>query len=238
MKSLVFILALMSVTTSAQTFQDQAARLQNIHGFLLDFRPVSAPYRPEKNRIEISIDVNVQPTVEARVGNKDEPLDPPSVVPKLRGRFLSKQGIMVGAAFAPGVEYQDYEAEYVSFELGWRFRLAGIDMALRSSYTDGEVLGPITTPDAQDLFSFQNKGLDISLGKSYSDWHVYVFGGGISIDTDLDIEEDGVHMFNEESTYYGGAGVTILWRAISLSLEQNVTDDYLQNVIMSLGYRF
>lgn len=220
------------------TFQEQAARLQNINAHLLDFRPATAPVQFDKNTLELSFDLNLQPSINARVGNKDEPLDPPSVVPKVRGRYVLRNGFYVGGAIAPGIEFQDYDAEYFSAELGYRFSLAGFDAGLRASYSDGDVTGPITEKETDDLFKFTNMGADFSLGKTFNALHAYVFGGYTSIETELDITADGVHLENDDSTYYGGAGVTYDIGSFGITVEQNFSDDYLANLIMGLGYRF
>lgn len=220
------------------TFQEQAARLQNINAYLLDFRPASAPVIFDKNTLELSFDLNPQPAINAKVGIKDEPIDPPSVVPKLRGRYVWSGGVFVGAAFAPGIEFQDYKAEFVSLELGYRFRIAGLDAALRGSYSDGQVTGPITEPDAEDDFNYTNAAVDFTLGKTVNAWHFYGFVGGIGTETDLTIEVDGVFLENDDDTYYGGLGVTYDWRSFGITFEQNATDEYLANLIFSVGYRF
>ena len=239
MKPLILFLLLVGSAVMAQTtFQEQAARLQNINAYLLDFRPATAPIKFDSSTLELSFDINPQPGVNARIGNKDEPLDPPSVVPKLRGRYVHKTGFFAGGAVAPGIEFEGYKAKFFSVELGYRFGFAGLDGAVRLSYSDGDVDGPITAAAANDTFTFTNNGGDITLGKSFGAWHCYGFAGGISTDTELDIEEDGVHLDNDDSTYYGGVGLTYDWRSFGITVEQNFTDDYLANLILGIGYRF
>lgn len=220
------------------TFQEQTERLMNINGLLLDFRPVSAPIRFDKSTLELSFDFNVQPSINTRVGNKDEPLDPPSVVPKLRARYVMRNGLTLGAAFAPGIEFQDYEAEYTSFELGYRGSFGQWVYGLRASYTDGDVVGPVTEQEAMDLFVFTNQGADLSLGRSFGSLHLYGFAGFVELDTELEIEEDGVHLTATESTGYGGLGLSWHWRKFGFNFEQNFSADYLSNIIFGLSYRF
>jgi hypothetical protein len=235
----VICLLLGCVSATAQTtFQEQAARLQNINAFLLDFRPASAPLRDEDGRLDLSFDFNLQPSINSRVGNKDEPVDTPSVVPKLRGRYLFGSGFMVGGAIAPGIEYQDYEADFYSVEVGYRFGLLGLDWGLRFSHSDGDVEGAITDNEIDDLFTFTNTGGELSVGMSFGAWHPYAFAGGIDTDTELDIQSDGAHLENTESTYYGGLGVTYEWQRLAFTFEQNITDDYLKNIILGVSYRF
>lgn len=219
------------------TFQEQAARLQNINAYLLDFRPASAPWLPQENTLEFVFDLNPQPTIDTRVGNKDEPVDPPSLVPKLRARYLWSSGLAVGAAYAPGIELQDYEADFYSLELGYRFELFTLGWALRASYTDGDVTGPITEPNVNDFFEFKNKGVDLSGGKAFGQLYAYGFLGRVDTETSLDIEVDGVHLDNEDDALYGGLGATWTWRSFGFTLEQNFSDDYLKNLILSVSYR-
>lgn len=220
------------------TFQEQSARLQSINAFLLDFRPATAPRLPEENHWQWVLDINPQPSIDTRVGNKDEPIDPPSVVPKLRFRYLTRSGLHIGAAFAPGIEFEDYEAKYYSLELGYRFKIAGLDGALRASYSDGDVLGPITEPDVEDRFDFRNIGSDFSLGYSWPALSVYGFAGWNDIETELEVDSDGALLSHEESTYYGGLGVAYYRGHWSVTLEQNITDDYLKHVILGIAYKF
>ena len=223
---------------SQTTFQEQTARLQNINAYLLDFRPGAAPETVVRSRFELVLDINPQPTIDARVGIKDEPLDPPSTVPKIRGRYLHRSGLALGAAYAPGIELDGYDADFYSLELGYRFQVRALNFGIRASYSDGDVTGPITEANAEDYFVFENKGLDFSLGHRIGRYHVYGFAGIVDIETSVDVASDGVHLENADDTYYGGLGVSIQYRRTTFNIEQNATDDYLQHLIFSLSYRF
>ena len=131
------------------TFQEQAARLQNINAFLQDFRPGTAPERVSKNRLELAFELYPQPDLDTRVGRKDEPIDPPSVVPRVRARYLLKNGLFLGGSAVPGIEFQDYDADTVAAEVGYRFKLGKTTLQLRASYSDGDITGPITEIDAK-----------------------------------------------------------------------------------------
>jgi hypothetical protein len=220
------------------TFQEQNARLQNINAFLLDFRPNAPPRRPEKSELSFILDVNPQPSINFRVGRKEEPIDPPSVVPKLRARYEHRSGLMVGAAFAPGIEFEDYEAEYISVEAGYRMNFGKWVAGLRASYSDGDVTGAITNVEIDDDFTFENLGADLSLGRTWNAFQLYGFVGYNDIETTLLINEDGAFLRNAEDTYYGGLGVGYAWKKLHFNLEQNFTDDYLAHVTLSVAYRF
>lgn len=220
------------------TFQEQAERLQNINAFLLDFRPNTPPIPIDKSHFEAIFDINPQPTINTRIGRKEEPIDPPAVVPKLRGRYLFASGLVIGAAFAPGVEFEDYEAEYISLELGYRFKLASWGLGLRASYTDGELEGPITQLNTKDMFTFTNIGADLSIGHGLGPVYLYGFSGWNDIETTLNVVSDGVQLAFTGDTYYYGGGISYMRGRWRVNLEQNVTDDYLQHVTLSLTFRF
>lgn len=235
---LLFVVAAPMLLAQGTTFQEQAERLQNINAFLLDFRPNTAPIIVDRMSFEAILDVNPQPSINTRVGRKDEPIDPPSVVPKLRGRLLLPNGLFLGAAFAPGIEFEDYTAEYISAELGYRLQLSGWALSLRGSYTDGDLEGPITESDAEDMFTFTNIGADVSLGTRLGPVDVYGFAGWNDVDTIMDIEADGVRLAFTEGTYYYGAGLGYTRGRWRVNLEQNITDDYLSHLTLSLSFRF
>lgn len=233
------LLCCLSCLSFAQTtFQEQAARLQNINAFLLDFRPATAPLRFSRSTLEVSFDLNPQPTINTRVGNKDEPIDPPSIVPKLRGRYILSGGLFIGGAVAPGIEFEGYEADTISLEAGYRFEIGAWQLGLRAAYTDGDVVGPITETDAEDEFTLSNQSYDLSIGRRFGNLHVYGIVGQVSTETELDIALDGVHLENEEDALYLGAGAIYNRGRWGVTLEQHFTDDYLAHVILGLGYRF
>lgn len=243
MKQFVIIIGLavsfLPKLNAGTTFQEQAARLQNINAYLLDFRPGTAPDKVMRHRLELALDFTPQPSVDTRVGNKDEPVDPPSVVPKVRARYLTRIGVFLGGTYVPGLEFEDYEADYYSLEAGIRRKISLWHWAARIHITDGEVTGPITEIGVKDLFTLDNQGLDFSLGRMFGPIHVYGFAGYTETDTSLEIESDGVQLENTDDTIYGGIGGTWrIGRKAAISLEQNFTDDYLKHLVLSLSYRF
>ena len=73
----------------AVTFQEQAERLQLIYAFLLDLRPGQAPRLPAASLLDLSLEILPFPDIDNRVGAKDEQIDPPAAIPRLRVRYLS-----------------------------------------------------------------------------------------------------------------------------------------------------
>lgn len=239
MRVWLFVLGLAGLTAVAQTtFQEQAERLQNINAYLIDFRAASAPVVMEEFTIEAVLDVTPQPSIDNRVGVKSENIDAPNVVPKLRGRFYWANGLMVGVAYAPGIDFQGYKAEFIAAELGWRMDFSGWTAGLRGSYIDGDVEGPVTEADLDDLFTFTNMGLDLSLARRWNAFVGYGFVGLNDIETELDVTLDGAHLVSEDDALYGGLGVQWATQKWSVNLEQNFTDSYLRHLTLSLGYRF
>ena len=234
---LLILLGSLSFVMGQTTFTEQAARLQNINAYLLDLRPVSDPARPDRSQIELGLDITPQPDIDTTIGRKEEPLDPPSAVPRLRLRYLSQSGFFAGGTYVPGLEFQDYEADYWAAELGYRFRFRQLHAAVRVSAGDGDVTGPITENDASDFFQFSSRGADISAGIPFRSFHFYGFAGAADIETELDIEADGVNLDNEDDAIYGGLGVSWRGKRWGVTIEQNATDSYLKHIVLNLSYR-
>lgn len=220
------------------TFQEQARRLQNINAYLLDFRAATPPAEADHRHWEAVFDVYPQPNVDAQVGRKNEPLDPPSWVPKLRMRYVFSSGFHLGAAYAPGIAFEGYEADYWSVELGQRFAWRAWRFGVRASYSDGDVTGPITEVDAADFFRFENRGIDLSIARVIGAFHVYALAGANEIDTSVRVEADGARITNDDEAPYAGIGIAWDRGPWRLVLEQHATDDYLQHLILSAAYRF
>lgn len=237
MKRLIIMLCFAPSLWSQTTFQEQAERLINIQSFLFDFRPAAGPrYSPEV-QYELVLDLYPQPDLDTQIGNKDEPIDPPSWVPKLRARRVHR-GFMVGLAFAPGIEFEGYKTEFLSAEAGFRKERNNWTRGIRISYTRGTIEGPVTDPDTDDEMDLQNWGLDFSLGKEIGNFNFYGFLGWNALDSVLDVSLDGAQLSSDEGTYYGGLGCGYTWNRWHLNLEQNATDDYLRNMTLSLTRRF
>lgn len=235
---ILIIFVLNGYASDGTTFQEQAARLQNINAWLLDYRPATAPVKPSKNQFLVSLDLTPQPDVNTRVGDKEEPISPPSVVPRLRIGYGFKQGWVVSGTYVPSIEYDGYETDLFSLDLGYRFKWKSLNFATRISYSDGDVQGPITDSQIQDDFSFTNQGFDLSVGKTFKNLHFYGFAGSGHTETALDVNADGSHLENTDSALYGGLGASIQLRRLVFTLEQNFTDHYLQHLIFNVSYRF
>ncbi len=238
MRLLFMFFTLSCLAYSQATFQEQAQRLQNIFGYLIDFRAAAAPTVFDKTTLEVVLDLTPQPSIDTRVGIKEEDVEPPEVVPKLRGRIHLKNGLMLGGAYAPGLDFEGYKAEFVAVELGWRKSFGAWSGGIRGSYIDGDVEGPITEVDLDDLFTFTNMGVDVSVARTWNAWTGYGFVGINDIETELDVAIDGVHLVNDDDAVYGGLGIQWASKRWAFTLEQHATDDYLQHLIVSVAFRF
>ena len=234
----VFLMIASFAAFSQTTFEEQAARLQDINAFLLDMRPGTAPVKPDRISFSATLDLTPQPDLDTRVGNKDEKVDPPSVVPRLRLRMESPFGLFVGGTYVPGMELDGYEADYYGLEAGYRFKISNLHGQLRGAYLDGDVTGPVTEEESDDFFTFQSSGFDFSLGYIRKAFCFYGFAGHGSVDTTLDIQSDGVRLTNDNQEMYGGLGINWRHNRWELTLEQNVTGDFLRHLVLSVGYRF
>ena len=79
----IFLLLLLARTAGAVTFIEQANRLQLIYGGLLDFRPGQSPMPVETSEWSLGLELIPNPEVDTRIGAKDEPIDPPPLVPRI-----------------------------------------------------------------------------------------------------------------------------------------------------------
>lgn len=235
----ICLMGMALVSLRAQTtFQEQAARLQNVNAYLLDFRLGTAPEPVDGWQFELALEGLPQPSIDVRVGRKNEEIDPPSVVPRLRGRFQLASGLFAGGTYVPGIEYEGYEADYYGVELGKLFSLFGWDWIARASYSDGDVVGPVTETELDDDFTFTNLGIDLTAALPI--WRLAIYGtlGYNDIETTLRVRRDGAFLENTESTAYAALGLVYRQRAWTFGFEQQFTDDYLQHFSLRTGYRF
>ena len=234
----VAALAALAPEVRAVTFQDQARRLQLIYSFLLDFRPAQAPLLPSEYTFEIAAELIPNPSVDNRVGGKNEPVDPPPVIPRARARLISPSGWMVGGSYGPPIEFADFSAEWIAVEGGFRFELGPVISEARGFFISGDVEGPITEPGTKDDFSFENHGADVRAGISLSSLTVY---GGLGLgrtSSELTITSDGSTISVDTDYSYLLAGASWELDPLLLSFEQSRTEGFLNHVTLSAAYRF
>jgi hypothetical protein len=210
----------------------------NINAFLQDLRPTGVPSPVDRSHFEAAFELYPQPSLDTRIGRKDEPVDPPEVVPRLRIRYMSRSGLFAGGTIVPGIEYEGYDADTYALEAGYRFSLARLNWQIRASYGDGDIVGPITETGAEDEFSYTNSAADLAVSRTFGNFGVYGFGGVIRAETELLVAADGGFLEQSETTYYGGLGLGYDIQRLRLTVEQNLTDDYLASLVVSAAYRF
>lgn len=223
---------------SAVTFDQQAERLQLINSYLLDFRPAQGPVLSRDNGIEVGFDLIPVPSIDSRVGAKDEPVEPPEIIPRPRARYHSESGMVLGLSYIPPVELDGYAASLGAVEAGFRFPLGNWRMGLRAYAMDGEVDGPVTDPVISDDFQITNYGGDGLFGLQIGFWLPYLGAGRGKTSSTLTIKSDGVKLKAERSYSYFMAGLTVDMGILRFTLEQSSTDSVLDHFTLSLSLVF
>ena len=235
---LVMSLLVLAGSARAVTFDEQAERLQLIYSYLLDYRPGQGPVLSRKSRFELALDLTPLPSIDNRVGGKDEPVEPPVVIPRPRVRFHFPSGVVLGASYTPPVEVSGYQAELWAVEAGYRIPLGNWRLGLRAFWLDGEVEGPITDPAQNDNFQLTNSGADAVFGLQMGFWLPYLGLGRGSTSSTLTIQSDGVMLDADGSYSYLLAGLTVDAGGLRLTLEQSSTDSVLDHYILSVSWNF
>lgn len=235
--AVLFLVAVFSNTAGAVTFIEQANRLQLIYAGLLDFRPGQSPLPVESPGWTLGLELIPTPEVDNRVGAKDEPIDPPALLPRLRLRWTSSSGLLLGVSLNPDLEVNNYSAPWTAFELGFRGMIAGLGVELRGHAINGVVVGPITDSDSDDRFEFENQGADLRVGLPLRRWSVYGGGGKSGTVSEIQVASDGARIALDDDFTYLLAGIEFRGEAWTFTLEQNRTGDFLYHIILSLSVR-
>ena len=227
-----------SATARAVTFIEQAERLQHINAFLLDLRPGQPPRVPDETVLDFALEILPAPDIDNRVGAKDEPIASPAAIPRLRLRYITASGFMVGGTWNPDVEFEGYRAPWTGWEVGYRFVLAGLHTELRLFAISVQVVGPIADKGAEDEFDVYNRGGDLRLGVPLGTAMIYAGGGEGRSESTLRIESDGARLDAETTYTYILAGVGGEWGPMTFTYEQYWSEDYLQHYSISASVRF
>ena len=172
-----------------------------------------------------------------RVGSKNEPVNPPPLVPRFRVRYIAAFGLMVGGSYNPPLEAADFSAEWTAIEAGFRFRIGTVHSELRAFTISAEVEGQITEPASKDRFSFDNEGIDFRLGYSAEPWIVYAGHGRGKTSSRLTVTSDGSSIDADADYRYWMAGISWDISPLLFSLEQGRSEDFFHHVILSVSYR-
>ncbi len=236
--SLLGVSGFLSATSvSAVTAQEQSERLQLIYAHLLDFRSQRPPMAVVGEGQEWEVELLHRPEVNNRIGNKQEPVEGPPILPRFRFRQFFEQTYQVGVGLQVPVEVMGYRYSFLAGEVGyqWEFK-EDWATAVRTYVARSIINGPITMTNAEDLFEVQQQGVDASLGFQWEDW---LFSGGLghsSVQNKLSIEEDGV-MLEEPATgyayFYGGIGYMVQ-SDLRLQFTQYSTDSILRHWAVSV----
>lgn len=235
---LALVMSVWAAPARAVTFDEQAQRLQLIYAYLLDFRPVQGPVLSRGNRIELALELTPSPSIDNRVGAKDEPVHSPALIPRPRARFHSATGVVLGAAYTPPVEVSGYEVSLGALEAGYRFPLGNWRAGLRAYAMDGEVAGPVTEADSADDFQLTNAGVDALAGLQVGFWLPYVGVGRAKTRSTLTIQSDGVTLEARRSYTYLLAGLSGDMDNLRFTVEQSRTDSVLDHFTISFSWMF
>ena len=87
---------LLATPVKAVTAQEQSKRLQLIYAHLLDFRSQRPPMAVVGQGQEWEVELLHRPEVNNRIGNKQEPVEGPPIMPRFRYRQFFDQSCQVG----------------------------------------------------------------------------------------------------------------------------------------------
>ena len=236
--SLLLLGLLCADRAQAVTFLEQAERLQVINAFLLDLRPGQAPVPVTAPTLDLGVELLPPPSINPKGGSKEEPIDTPPVVPRVRVRFLWPWGLMLGATANPPVPVLGFTATWLGAEAGLRTALGPLHGELRLFTMQATVLGPITEREAQDEFRMANRGSDVRLGAVLGPVSAYAGVGRGSTDTELHVEADGALLTASQDYGYWLAGVSAELAGWLLTFEQNRTEDFLYHFLLGASLRF
>lgn len=223
----------------AVTSEEQADRLQQIYGFLLDYRSNAAPLPEDPGTFDVQVDLLLMPSIDNRIGSKNEPVDTLPVVPRLRGRLHLPYGLVVGLAGSPGIPTGSQTATFLQGEVDWRHDADHLLYGLRASSSSWKVVGKITTKTYDDTFRIQERNVDVRLGWKTGEWIPYAGLGLGQQSTYLLIGEDSVSLSLVNQAYdYRFAGVERRGDHWDFSLEQHQTEDFLQHIQFAVRRRF
>ena len=236
--SLLGVSGFLSATSvSAVTAQEQSERLQLIYAHLLDFRSQRPPMAVVGEGQEWEVELLHRPEVNNRIGNKQEPVEGPPILPRFRYRQFFDQSYQVGVGLQVPVEVMEYRYAFLAGEIGYQWMFTeDWALAARTYVARSVIHGPITMTDAEDVFEVQQQGVDASLGFQWEDWLLSGGLGHSSVQNKLSIEEDGV-MLEEPATgyayFYGGIGYMVQ-SDLRLQFTQYSTDSILRHWAVSV----
>ena len=173
-----------------------------------------------------------RPEVNNRIGNKQEPVEGPPLLPRFRYRQFFDQSYLVGVGLQVPFEVMEYRYAFLAGELGYQWLFAeDWALAARSYLVRSVIHGPITMNDAKDVFEVQQQGIDATVGYQWEEWLLSTGVGQSSVQNKLSIEEDGVMLEEPSADYtyfYGGIGYLVR-PDLRLNFTQHSTDQILRH---------
>jgi hypothetical protein len=231
-------LAFKGPPAKAVTFTEQIERLQLVYAALLDYRPGGPPRVFGRGQLALGLELVPIPPIDNRVGNKDEPVNPPPAYGRGRAIVGIGAGFAIGVAYLPPVPVANYRAQLAGLSIEYDWERGAFLAGARAFYQSASVRGPITDPSTSDQFTAANAGLDVRAGWAFPPWIVYGGAGAGETRSRLEVTSDG-SVSNAAADYrYAFAGASRDFGAWRVALEQQQTEIYLQNVVLTVMYAF
>ncbi len=232
------IFACIPLSAYAVTFTEQIERLQLVYGALLDFRSGSPPKVYQPGEFALGLELVPVPTIDNRVGAKDEPVTPPPAYGRGRANVGLGAGFAIGAGYLPPIQLRGYRAELYGLEGEYSTQWGAFVAALRGFWMMGTVRGPITDPSVMDSFQVRNTGADARVGWKLGTWTLYGGLGKGQTQSKLSVESDGSESKVNAPYGYGFGGVAWGSGPWALAGEQHQTETYLRHLVFTVRYGF
>ena len=235
----LFFILLWPFTSLAVTAIEQSRRLQLVYSHLLDFRSNAAPIYETSGTLEVSVDLQPMPDIDARIGAKTEPVETLPVSGQLRLRGFLFDGWMLGISSVPGLTIGKQKATALQTEMGLRKTWGSIQTGLRVSQSLWKIVGQMTTTRYKDRLENRQQNIDFSLGLDWSFWQPYAGIGRGILNSDFWIEESQITLKIENHVYsYQFVGLGLMENTWSFNFEQHRTEDFLLHFQLSATRKF
>lgn len=240
----ILILLLFCGTASSllakSTVEDQQERLLLIFTLLQDERLLAAP-GVHPNGFKAGLDMSFVPPIDTTVGTKDENVNFSPVILRPTVRYDSFDLLFFHVGAIPKVKISNFTIQTVSTKLGVGFDTGLGNFSLWGSYTNGELIAPITEPrlPSEDEMTFTISGAGLAYGLDLGDYAPYFATEYRDLEGELFIPEDKTTI---KTTYdgptYGLGLVYRAWDPILLTLEEIHVPGILTNPRFSFVYQF
>ncbi|NRA47062.1 MAG: hypothetical protein HRU09_19100 [Oligoflexales bacterium] len=225
----------------AATSEEQSERLQIINASVISFRPAKSRIDRCTYCLTAGVSLGVLPEIDGTVGNKEERTDFLPVIPKPKVKFTLPYGIAIEGHGVPPITIIDVTPTIFAFHLEKFFVLKKNHiLSLDLVYTQGNIIAPVTLPDAADTFDFwTNTGMLVYHHRLSKKLFTHLGVGSEQISTEFLVEVDGTLLTAEDtSTIFVGGFEWLFSKYTSVGFEQFVKSDIVSHFHLSAYYRF